>query len=121
MLVQHRSRRLRTVADPARGAHVTGRVVFVTGASRGFGEATARELARRGNTVVATMRTPERDAPKVCAGFEEAIHPVRLDVTDAEAVVRVVDEAVDTWGRIDAVINNAGYGLYGAVEELTEE
>src|SRR3954464_5536974 len=121
MLVQHPSRRERPGAETARGVRVTGRVVFLTGASRGSGEATARELARRGNTVVATMRTPERDAGKVCAGFEELIHPVQVDRTDAEPVVRVVDEAVETWGRIDAVINNAGYGLYGAVEELTEE
>ena len=48
----------------------------------GFGAEAARELARRGNTVVATMRVPERDAPAVVAGFEDLIHPVRLDVTD---------------------------------------
>jgi NAD(P)-dependent dehydrogenase (short-subunit alcohol dehydrogenase family) len=95
--------------------------VFITGASRGFGEYAAREIAARGGTVVATMRNPERDAPGVMAGFEDAIHPVTLDVTDGPAVERAVQEAIARFGRIDAVINNAGYGLYGPFEDLSEE
>lgn len=97
------------------------RVVVITGASRGFGEAAARELARRGHTVVATMRNPERDGPTVAKGYEEFIHPTRLDVTDPEEVIAVVDGTVERFGRIDVSIHNAGYGLYGAVDELTEE
>ena len=106
---------------PAEHDWSTGNVVVVTGASRGFGAAAARELARRGNTVVATMRVPERDAPAVVAGFEDLIHPVRLDVTSTADVGTVVADAVERHGRIDALVNNAGYGLWGPVEALGEE
>ena len=98
-----------------------GNVVLITGASRGFGEAAAREIASRGNTVVATMRNPARDAAKVVEGFEDRIHPVELDVMDGPAVERVVAETIVRFGRIDVVINNAGYGLYGPVEDFSDE
>jgi NAD(P)-dependent dehydrogenase (short-subunit alcohol dehydrogenase family) len=98
-----------------------GAVVLITGASRGFGEAAAREIAARGGTVIATMRNPGRDAAAVVAGFEDRIVPVQLDVTDSVAVDEVVAEAIARFGRIDAVINNAGYGLYGPVEDLSED
>ena len=96
-------------------------VVLMTGASRGFGGEAARRIAARGNTVVATMRNPARDGPAIVAGLEERITPMRLDVTDAGAVERVVGEALERFGRIDVLINNAGYGLYGPIEELSEE
>ncbi len=96
-------------------------VVLITGASRGFGGEAARRIAARGNTVIATMRNPERDGAAIVAGLEERITPVRLDVTDAGAVERVVGETLARFGRIDALINNAGYGLYGPIEELSEE
>lgn len=95
-------------------------VVLITGASRGFGEAASRELARRGHTVIATMRNPGRDAAAVVAGFEDRIHPVQLDVTDSAGVEAVVADAIARFGRIDAVINNAGYGLYGPFEDFSE-
>ena len=95
-------------------------VVLITGASRGFGGEAARRIAARGNTVIATMRNPERDGPAIVAGLEERITPVRLDVTDAGAVERVVGETLARFGRIDALINNAGYGLYGPIEEVSE-
>ncbi len=95
-------------------------VVLVTGASRGFGAESARELARRGNIVVATMRDPGRDGPVVAKDFEDRVHPAWLDVTDPEGVTRAVTEVVARFGRIDVLVNNAGYGLWGAVEDLTE-
>ena len=107
-------------ATPAEHDWSTGNVVLVTGASRGVGAEAARELARRGNTVIATMRTPERDAPAVVDGFEDRIHPVRLDVTIPAEVTAVVAEAVARHGRIDALVNNAGYGLWGPIEALDE-
>lgn len=110
-------------APPPPPAHDwgSGNVVLITGASRGFGAAAAREIASRSNTVVATMRNPDRDGPAVVEGFEDRIFPVQLDVTDSAAVQRVVAEAIAQHGRIDAVINNAGYGLYGPLEDLTED
>jgi len=95
-------------------------VVLITGASRGFGEATARELARRCHTVVATMRSPDRDGAKVTAGFEDQIHPMRLDVTSWKETFDAVEDCVQEFGAIDAIVNNAGFGLYGAIEDLTE-
>ena len=99
----------------------SGNVVLITGASRGFGEAAARAAATRGNTVVATMRNPQRDGEKVQAGFRDAIHPIELDVTDDAGVQRAVQETIDRFGRIDVLVNNAGYGLYGTVEDVSEE
>jgi NAD(P)-dependent dehydrogenase (short-subunit alcohol dehydrogenase family) len=96
-------------------------IVLITGASRGFGEAATRELARRGHTVIATMRSPERDGAKVASGFEDQIHPTRLDVTSWTETSDAVENCVKQFGAIDAVINNAGYGLYGAVEDLGED
>ena len=67
------------------------------------------------------MRNPERDGPGVVSGFEDSITVEALDVTDSAQVVDVVDRTAARFGRIDAVVNNAGYGLYGAIDELTEE
>ncbi len=95
-------------------------VVLITGASRGFGGEAARRIAARGNHVVATMRNPERDGPAIVAGHEDRITAVQLDVTDVGAVERVVAETLARFGRIDVLINNAGYGLYGPIEEVSE-
>ncbi len=96
-------------------------VVLITGASRGFGGEAARRIAARGNHVIATMRNPDRDAPAIVAGLEDRITAKPLDVTDAAAVERVVSAALAQFGRIDALINNAGYGLYGPIEEVSGE
>ena len=96
-------------------------VVLITGGSRGFGEAAGQLIADRGHTVVCTMRKPERDAPGVIAGREEHMHPVQLDVLDGAAVTRVVAEVIERFGRIDVLINNAGYGLQGSTEDCSEE
>ncbi|MEE9279026.1 MAG: SDR family oxidoreductase [Myxococcota bacterium] len=95
--------------------------VFITGASRGFGAAAARELAERGHLVVASMRNPERDGAEVARGFADQIAVTRCDVTDRASVDAAVADALQQYGRIDALFNNAGYGLYGPVEELTED
>lgn len=95
-------------------------VVLITGASRGFGGEAARRIAARGNHVVATMRNPERDGPAIVAGHEDRITAAPLDVTDVGAVERVAAETLARFGRIDVLINNAGYGLYGPIEEVSE-
>lgn len=97
------------------------KVVMITGASRGFGEAAAQEMARRGHKIVATMRSPERDGEGVRRGYEDHIFPTRLDVTDPASIAEAVSGALSRLGKIDALINNAGYGLYGPVEDMTEE
>lgn len=96
-------------------------VVLITGASRGLGAATARELAERGHTVIAGMRRPEQDAATVCAGYESQIEAVRCDITEPASVEGAVRVALEKHGRVDTLINNAGYGLYGPVEELSDE
>ncbi len=97
------------------------KVVLITGASRGFGEAAARRIAGRGHTVVATMREPERDGGGLAAAFPGLIHPMRLDVTLAEDVEAAVRSAIERFGRIDVLVNNAGYGLYGPAEDFEED
>ena len=99
-------------------------VVFVTGASRGFGEAATLELVQRGHRVVATMRNPDRDGPGLLAGAgarSDRMTVTSCDVTDRASVDAAVALAERTHGRIDAVFNNAGYGLYGPVEELEDD
>jgi NAD(P)-dependent dehydrogenase (short-subunit alcohol dehydrogenase family) len=95
-------------------------VVLITGASRGLGLATARELAQRGHTIVATMRDPDHDSAAVREGYEDRVEVARLDVSDAASVETAVAGALAAHGRIDAVINNAGYGLYGPIEDLSD-
>jgi NAD(P)-dependent dehydrogenase (short-subunit alcohol dehydrogenase family) len=96
------------------------RVWFVTGASSGFGQAIAREVLARGDRLVVTGRDPDALRPLVGEDSNRAM-AIRLDVTDAGAVREAVDEAVSRFGRVDVVVNNAGYVHVGAVEELDDQ
>lgn len=91
------------------------RVAIVTGASSGIGEATALRLSRQGFTVYAAARRVERMA----ALGEAGIRPVRLDVTDEASLVACVGRVIAESGRIDVLVNNAGYGSYGALEDVS--
>ena len=92
----------------------TGRVVLITGASSGIGFQAARDLTRAGHTVYAGARRVERMRPLRALG----VTPVALDVTDQEACTGVVETIMSREGRIDVLVNNAGYGSFGPVEDV---
>ncbi|GAA4903417.1 short-subunit dehydrogenase [Actinomycetospora succinea] len=97
-----------------------GRVWLITGTSTGFGRAIARAALRRGDRVVATARRVD-DTADLAAEAPDRARVATLDVTDDGQVAAAVDYAVAEFGRIDVVVNNAGYGSRGAFEEFTEE
>ncbi len=92
------------------------RVILVTGCSSGIGRATALEAARRGHRVFATARN-RADLAEL--GRRENLASLPLDVTDPASIRAAVDAVLAAAGRIDVLVNNAGYGQYGAVEEVT--
>jgi len=96
------------------------RVWLITGCSSGFGLALALAALERGQKVVATARNPAALA-ELSTWYPDTCRPLALDVTDAAQVKSAVAEAAAAFGRIDVVVNNAGYGLFGAFEELGEE
>ena len=93
---------------------------FITGASRGFGRIWAEAALKRGDRVTATARKLA-DVAELKERFGEAVLPLALDVTDAEQVKQVVQRAFDHFGRLDVLVNNAGYSLGAATEEATDE
>ncbi|PSK87493.1 NADP-dependent 3-hydroxy acid dehydrogenase YdfG [Murinocardiopsis flavida] len=96
------------------------KVWFVTGSSRGLGRSFVEAALARGDKVAATARSTESlDALAVAYG--DAVLPLALDVTDKTAVFASVRRAEEHFGRIDVVVNNAGYAQIGAIEELTEQ
>jgi NAD(P)-dependent dehydrogenase (short-subunit alcohol dehydrogenase family) len=97
------------------------KVWFVTGTSRGFGRVWTEAALERGDRVAATARNVESLAEISERYGDDQLLPLALDVTDKARVDAVVQEAHDHFGRIDVVVNNAGYGLFGAVEEVTEQ
>jgi NAD(P)-dependent dehydrogenase (short-subunit alcohol dehydrogenase family) len=94
------------------------RVWFVTGTTSGFGRAIAEAALERGDSIVATARRTDALGD---LGDPERVHAVRLDVTDAADREAAVAEALDRFGRIDVLVNNAGRTQVGAVEETTDE
>ena len=97
----------------------TSRVWFITGASTGFGRKLAEAVLAKGDRVVATARKQETVADLERQNPSRA-RAVRLDVTDLAQVKASVQAAIDAFGRIDVLVNNAGYGLFGAVEEVSD-
>ncbi|AGL16345.1 oxidoreductase [Actinoplanes sp. N902-109] len=94
-------------------------VWFITGASRGFGRALTEAVLSDGDQVVATARDPQAlRAALPAAG--DALLAARLDVTDEKMATDVVRTAVERFGRIDVLVNNAGYGLFGSIEEVSD-
>ena len=96
------------------------RTWFITGVSSGFGRQLTDQLLERGDSVVGTVRDTAKVADLV-ERYPRTFHTEVLDVTDTAAVREVVDRSFARLGRIDVVISNAGYGLFGAAEELTDK
>jgi NAD(P)-dependent dehydrogenase (short-subunit alcohol dehydrogenase family) len=99
---------------------MANRTWFITGASRGFGRSFAQAALAAGDRVAATARDTS-SLEDLVAEHGDAVLPVELDVTDRDAVFASVQSVHDRFGRLDVVVNNAGYGVSGAVEELSEE
>ena len=93
---------------------------FITGTSRGFGREWTVAALERGDRVAATARDPSA-LDDLVREHGDAVLPLALDVTDREAVFEAVRRAHEHFGRLDVVVNNAGYGQFGMVEELSEQ
>ncbi|WP_213815334.1 SDR family oxidoreductase [Glaciihabitans sp. dw_435] len=95
------------------------KVWFITGTSRGFGREWAIAALDRGDKVAATARSTD-SLDDLVATYGDAILPLQLDVTDREASFAAVAAAHEKFGRLDVIVNNAGYGHFGVIEEITE-
>lgn len=96
------------------------KTIFITGASRGFGRIWAEAFLKRGDNVVVSVRNPEK-LTELTKEFSSNLLILKLDVTDKKASFEAVKTAKAHFGRIDVLINNAGYGHVGAIEELNEQ
>ncbi len=92
--------------------------ILITGSSSGIGRASAQLFAQKGWNVVATMRSPDKETE---LNRLEHVLCTRLDVTDASSIAAAIHDGITAFGRIDAVLNNAGYGLTGPFEATTRE
>ncbi len=99
---------------------MTNEVVFITGASSGIGEALAREWAKRGARLVLTARRKERlDALATELGGPEKVLALACDVNEPSELEAATAQALETFGQIDVVVANAGFGVVGSFEKLT--
>jgi len=96
------------------------RVWFVTGASKGFGLALVKLLISTGHKVAATSRNIE-ELERQVGGADKNLMPLKVDITNNRDVKGAIQQTVETFGRLDVVVNNAGYAIYGSIEELSDE
>jgi len=96
------------------------KIIFITGASRGFGKIWAEAFLKRGDKVVATARDLGT-LDELAKQYGNNLLPIQLDVNDRAAGFAAVQKAKDHFGSIDVLINNAGYGLFGSIEETSEK
>ncbi|NMG07726.1 oxidoreductase [Brasilonema sp. UFV-L1] len=96
------------------------KVWLITGSSTGFGRSLAEAVLAHGDSLVATARKPEQ-LNELINKYPESAKAVRLDVTNQLEVKAAVDDTLEAFGRIDVLVNNAGYGLIGALEEVSDE
>lgn len=110
------------MTTPSTSAHVSagkGRTWFITGASTGFGRLLAEEVLKRGGKVIATARNRDKVAD-LEAKYPQRARALALDITDAGQVDSALTQAFAQFGRVDVLVNNAGYGVAGAIEEVSE-
>ncbi len=103
---------VRRMTSPA-----SDRVWLVTGSNSGFGRELVQAALAHGDRVVATARRTETLGDLVAAA-PDRVHPVALDVTDRDQIAAAVSAALDRFGRVDVLVNNAGFGTVGALEEV---
>lgn len=96
------------------------KTIFISGASRGFGKIWAAAFLKRGDNVVATARNTD-SLKDLAEQYGDRLLPIQLDVNDRAADFAAVKKAKDHFGKIDVLINNAGYGLFGTIEETSEQ
>ena len=94
------------------------KTLLITGASSGIGKTTAKYFQQRGWNVVATMRSPSREEELTQL---DNVLVTRLDVQDSASITSAVEEGIERFGRIDVLLNNAGYGAYGPLEAFSME
>jgi len=94
------------------------KTILITGASSGIGKATAKHFQEKGWNVVATMRKPENEEELTQL---DNVLVTRLDVQDLQSIDNAIKEGIDKFGKIDVVLNNAGYGAYGPLEATPRE
>ena len=114
------ARDARTLSAVATVDDMTSKTWFITGASRGFGREWTIAALERGDRVAATARDTST-LDDLAQKYGDALLVLHLDVTDREADVAAVQQAHEHFGRLDVVVNNAGYGQFGLIEEISEE
>jgi NAD(P)-dependent dehydrogenase (short-subunit alcohol dehydrogenase family) len=96
------------------------RVWFITGSSRGLGRSLAVAVLKQGDLLAATSRRPE-DLKDLRQQYGNQIITIGLDVTDRKQICDAVHKTIEAFGRIDVLVNNAGFGITGAAEGYTDE
>ena len=94
------------------------KTIFITGASAGLGKATAKLFQSKGWNVVATMRNPENETELITS---EKVLVTKLDVLDLGSITSAVNQGIQKFGKIDVLVNNAGYGAYGTLESFPRD
>ncbi|HEY9257165.1 oxidoreductase [Chitinophaga sp.] len=96
------------------------KIWFITGSARGLGRSLTQAVLAKGDRVAATARNPEQ-LQDLTNKYGDQILPIQLDVTDNAQIQQAVEKAIQHFGRIDVLVNNAGFGITGAAEAFTEE
>jgi len=96
------------------------RVWFITGTSKGFGYLLAEEALKRGERVIATARDVSK-LSRLARQYPDRIHTLTLDVTNPNEIISIAQQGIAAFGHVDTLVNNAGYGVNGAIEEVSED